>query len=200
MCIRARVTKKDVWRSCLWTVRESTAPLKPWEATDVFSARTMTRSHPVFEKMTPQQYGNDRLMRQRGTYKQVCEEDPRSQAGREETGHVETCATPPFQSVTLPPSLGNRSSAFLDLPVLEHQPNRIPQSTVFWVGLLLLSIMFLRFFTLLCVPAIAFHCPGVFLTLAFFFLFFFLIYFFFRFIFFKFYFILFFIFFILFYF
>ena len=101
------------------------------------------------------------------------------------------CSYPPFQSVTLPPSLGNRSSAFLDLPVLEHQPNRIPQSTVFWVGLLLLSIMFLRFFTLLCVPAIAFHCPGVFLTLAFFFLFFFLIYFFFLFIFFKFYFILF---------
>ena len=27
----------------------------------------MTRSHPVFEKMTPQQYGNDRLMRQRGS-------------------------------------------------------------------------------------------------------------------------------------
>lgn len=76
------------------------------------------------------------------------------------------CSYPPFQSVTLSPSLGNRSSAFLDLPVLEHQPNRIPQPTVFWVGL---SIIFLRFFTLLRVPAIAFHCPGVFLTLAFFF-------------------------------
>ena len=42
-------------------------PLKPWEATDVFSARTMTRSHPVFGTMTPQQYRNDRLARQRGS-------------------------------------------------------------------------------------------------------------------------------------
>lgn len=47
-------------------IRESTLPQKQWEATDVFSARMMTRSHLVFGKMTPQQYGNDRLMRQRG--------------------------------------------------------------------------------------------------------------------------------------
>ena len=48
-------------------IRESNSASKTVGSTDMFSARTMTRSHPVFGKMTLQQYGNDRLMRQRGS-------------------------------------------------------------------------------------------------------------------------------------